>query len=514
MSSESLDVSQNRTRTSPRHNAKTRPENDVGGFWQALGRTLRLALLLLLIAAALVSTTFLDRPTQVLLLKAFLIVFLSVLPGWLYLQFIAIKGTGLYDEYVLNLYRLKIDDVANLPKPPPGSRYWPVWDTALPQDYEDEFVARNIYLKKFEAVYGRSAIPESRRQRRRDDDHRPVGRRGRIVEQIQADAFSPVIMTTILLCVGWIVVVQPELYRGWQPLGNLVLSGLPAMPIDPLRYAFVGSYAFILQGLVRRYFQADLKTHAYVSAMARVILVAALVTAIHPLWSMWNLAAGTELAFAFFLGFFPELGLRVIQQGLAGVLRNARPAQEERYPLRQLDGINVWTQARLLEEGIEDMQNLSTANLVDLMLHTRMPINRLLDWIDQAFLYVRVHNGRGSGDDAGDGGDRALLRRYGIRTATDLLDAFEARSRFDPAFREGLLRLLNNRNGDDKRPSATEGLRRTLEGEVNLWHIRQWKKHTWLTSPRGNVDDGPADPRPQPGPQQPEQEPPAAVPAA
>jgi hypothetical protein len=115
----SLDAGRDRVQASPRQRAKTAPES-VGGSWQALGRTLRLALLLLLlIAAALVSTTFLDRPTQVLL-KAFLIVFLSVLPGWLYLQFIAIKGTGLYDEYVLNLYRLKIDDVANLPKPPPG----------------------------------------------------------------------------------------------------------------------------------------------------------------------------------------------------------------------------------------------------------------------------------------------------------------------------------------------------------------------------------------------------------
>ena len=512
MISESLDVGRDRTRASPQQQATTK-EGDVGGLWQVLGRTLRLALLLLLIAAALVSTTFLDRPTQVLLLKAFLVLFLSVLPGWLYLQFIAMKGTGLYDEYVLNLYRLKIDDVDNLPKPPPGSRYWPLWDAAVPQDHKDEFVARNIYLKKFEAVYGRSAIPGSRRQRHRDDDDRPVGRRGRIVEQIQADAFSPVIMTTILLCVGWIVVVQPELYRGWRPLGNLVLSGLPAMPIDPLRFAFIGSYAFIVQGLVRRYFQADLKTHAYVSAMARVILVAALVTAIHPLWSLWGLAASTELAFAFFLGFFPELGLRVIQQALVGVLRNVRPAREERYPLRQLDGVNIWTQARLLEEGVEDMQNLSTANLVDLMLHTRMPINRLLDWIDQAFLYVRVQDGRGTRSDTWDGGDRALLRRYGIRTATDLLDAFEARSRFDPAFREGLLRLLNNRNGDDKRPSATEGLRRTLEGEVNLWHVRQWKKHTWLTSQRCNLDDGPPDPRSQTRPR-PEGQPPAAVPAA
>jgi hypothetical protein len=512
MSSEALDAGRDRLRRRRREKAKTKPEGETGRVRQALGRTLRLVLLLLLIATALVSTTLLDRPTQVMLLKAFLVVFLSVVPGWLYLQFIAIKGTGLYDEYVLNLYRLKIDDVANLPKPPPGSRYWPVWDKALPPDYEDEFVARNIYLKKFEAVYGRSAIPESRRQRRRDDDDRPVGRRGRIVEQIQADAFSPVIMTTILLCVGWIVVVQPELYRGWHPLGGLVLSGLPSMPIDPLRYAFIGSYAFIVQGLVRRYFQADLKTHAYVSAMARVILVAALVTAIHPIWSTWGLPAGAELAFAFFLGFFPELGLRVIQQALVGVLRKARPAREERYPLRHLDGINVWTQARFLEEGIEDMQNLSTANLVDLMLHTRMPINRLLDWIDQAFLYIRVQDGSGTQDDAGDGGDRALLRRYGIRTATDLFDAFEARSRFDRGFVQGLLRLLN-KDSDGSRPSMTEGLRRTLEGEVNLWHVRQWKKHTWLTSQLGDADNGPAAPGPVLGPQ-PQGNPAADVPAA
>jgi hypothetical protein len=465
---------------------RTGSDRDRGRSWQALGRTLKLALLLLLIVGALVPTTLLDRPTQVFLLKVFLVLFLSVLPGWLYLQFIAIKGTGLYDEYVLNLYRLKIDDVANLPKPPPSSRYWPKWDAEVAKDASDELVARNIYLKKFEAVYGRSAIPESRRKRHGDDDRRPVERRGRIVEQIQADAFSPVLMTTILLCIGWVVVVQPDLYRGLRPLGDLVLSGFPQqMPVDPLRYGFIGSYVFIVQGLVRRYFQADLKTHAYVSAMARVILVAALVTAIHPLWSMWGLAANTELAFAFFLGFFPELGLRVIQQALLGVLRRARPAREERYPLRQLDGINIWTQARFLEEGIEDMQNLSTANLVDLMLHTRMPINRLLDWIDQAFLYVRVNDGNSTRDDD-DGGDRSTLRRYGIRTATDLLDAFEARSRFDRDFTQGLLRLLNDQSAD-KQPSITEGLRRTLDSEVNLWHVRQWKQRPWLTSPRDNI---------------------------
>jgi hypothetical protein len=238
-------------------------------LWDALGRTVKFLVLLLLIFAALASTTVLDRASQVLLLKVFLIAFLSLLPGWLYLQFIKVKGIGLYDEYVLNLYRLQIDDVVNLPKPPPGSRYWQQWFKAV-QD-ADVDPARNIYLKKFEAVYGRSAVPDSRRQREdadaKDDQRAETNRK--LFQRIQTHAFLPVIMATAMLCVGWIVVVIPELYGGLRPFGDLTLSGVPRMPDEALRYGFIGSYAFIVQSLVRRYFQADLKTHAYVTGLTR-----------------------------------------------------------------------------------------------------------------------------------------------------------------------------------------------------------------------------------------------------
>lgn len=473
-------------------------------LWGALGQTVRFLVLLLLILAALASTTVLDRASQVLLLKVFLVAFLSLLPGWLYLQFIKVKGIGLYDEYVLNLYRLQIDDVVNLPKPPPGSRYWQQWFKAV-QDAEID-PARNIYLKKFEAVYGRSAVPDSRRQREDaevDADQRS-GTQGKLFQRIQADAFSPVIMATAMLCVGWIVVVVPELYGGLRPFGDLTLSGVPRMPDEALRYGFIGSYAFIVQSLVRRYFQADLKTHAYVSAMARVILVSALITAVHPLWTMQGVPEQTELAFAFLIGFFPELGLRAIRQGLAGVMRALPIGTDERFPLRQLDGVTIWVQARFLEEGIEDMQNLATANLVDLMLHTRMPISRLVDWVDQAFLYLRVGNGNGRStktDQAttDESGDRKLLRRYGIRTATDLLNAFDKAGTKDEKFDNGLLRLLNH-GPDHRAASVTEGLRRTLEGEVNLWHVRRWKEHAWLASEPCDADDQKANPHQPPPP--------------
>ena len=139
------------------------------------------------------------------------------------------------------------------------------------------------------------------------------------------------------------------------------------------------------------------------------------------------------------------------------------------YPLNQLDGLNVWYEARLVEEGIEDMQNLATANLVDVILHTRVPVGRLVDWVDQAKLYLHldraergyherrlvratekpaVNDDRKAPTDQtpsapGDGHaydplvhgslsphnragtkTRVALRQLGIRTATDLLKAF------------------------------------------------------------------------------------------
>jgi hypothetical protein len=49
-----------------------------------------------------------------------------------------------------------------------------------------------------------------------------------------------------------------------------------------------------------------------------------------------------------------------------------------RFPLSDLDGLTVWDQARLLEEGIEDVHALATANLVDLLLGTRVRIAAVL----------------------------------------------------------------------------------------------------------------------------------------
>jgi hypothetical protein len=429
------------------------------------------------IVAVLASATLLGVSWQILVLKGFLIFILGLLPGWLYLQFMGFKAWTLYDEYVLNLHRLHIDDLRNLPKPPPGTPSYPEWHRVQPAGVR---LDQNVYLKKFEAAYGVSAIPPSRRRDNdRDDDN---GRSRRLTAQIKRERFGPVLLATALFTVGWAAVLQPEPYHGefLHLFGDFHLSGLPRLPLDALRLGFIGSYAFVVQSLVRRYFQQDLKSRAYVGFVARIIFVSALIVALHPVFASLKQDASAELAVAFLLGFYPELGLRLLKHRVMSTFKRLGNDDEEHYRLGDLDGCNLWCQARLLEEGIEDMQNLVTANLVDLMVNTRMPLYRMLDWMDQAYLYLQLDDSKEK-DQPGPR-DRRVLRAYGVRTASQLCDLFETKGR--PEFVAGISRLLNvgGDGKDDGRPSRIEAMHRVLDGEVNLWHIRAWKRRDWLAA--------------------------------
>jgi hypothetical protein len=169
------------------------------------------------------------------------------------------------------------------------------------------------------------------------------------------------------------------------------------------------------------------------------------------------------------------------------------------------------------------MQNLATANLVDIILHTRVPVGRLIDWVDQAALYVHldraergwgerrlvrqarrkqvrraqdaVERGRaGRAPEAGSApADRAAtdrtegsvnyalragtrtrvaLRQVGIRTATDLLKAFPPEVIDPPAGQSvwdgGLL-------PDGLEPHQIRTLVRILDEDVNLAPVWNWQ---------------------------------------
>jgi hypothetical protein len=363
-------------------------------------------------------------------LKLFALWCLAFLPGWLYVRFLDLRAKALWSEYVLNLHRLGWDLPWHLPAPPVASGFYERWD-AGPHDRP----ADNIYRQKFEAYYGRQITSSAP-----DENY-----------SVKSESLFPVFLATAVLAAGWAAV-----------LWDTRFITHPSGPWDVLKYGFLGAYAFVTSMLIRRFFQSDLRPSAYATGVYRITLVLLIVTVLHQVLGGAAVVAGhAELAVAFVVGFFPLVGLQALQRVTSRALGRFVPPVTSEYPLDQLDGFNLWYEARLTEEGVEDMQNLTTMNLVDVILHTRVPAGRLVDWIDQAFLLTHLepvdrddldhlrhpdrHPDRQPDRQPDQQADRQAgqaaaaaraplsgaqarlnLRRVGIRTATDLLKAFSA----------------------------------------------------------------------------------------
>jgi hypothetical protein len=108
-------------------------ENSAGRGGQDLQdstRILLFLLLLLVVGVVLTASIVFSDNSRVFLLKFMVAALLAFIPGWIYLQFLRNKGPSLYDEYVLHLFRLKIDAIENLPAPPQHTNYHKDWAEA------------------------------------------------------------------------------------------------------------------------------------------------------------------------------------------------------------------------------------------------------------------------------------------------------------------------------------------------------------------------------------------------
>ena len=340
-------------------------------------------------------------------LRLFALWCLAFLPGWLYVRFLGMRAMALWSEFVLTLHRLGWDRPWYLPEPPRASEFHGRWSRGQRPGLPAK---DNIYRQKFEAYYGRQVTTGGLRSPTRAEDS------GDYV--VSTESLFPVFLATAVLAVGWAAV-----------LWDIGFLSAPAGIGDVLKYGFLGSYAFVTGMLVRRFFQSDLRPSAYTTAVLRIVLVLLVVAVVHQsVRATTAVPMAAEVSVAFLIGFFPLVGLQIVQRVVSRLFRVVVPPLTSDFPLDQLDGLNLWYEARLTEEGVEDMQNLTTMNLVDVVLHTRVPPGRLVDWIDQAFLLIHLDRADIAKDRpaSGPGGvpARVALRRVGIRTATDLLKVF------------------------------------------------------------------------------------------
>ena len=240
---------------------------------------------------------------------------------------------------------------------------------------------------------------------------------------------SPVVVATLVLSLALVVAfvdVGTE-----QRDGPLLALFTPTSAILP--FAFLGAYLFAVQTAMRSYLRGDLLPKAYSQMAARMLVVVTLAAVLGALSeAITPTGVGTSysawlLALAFFAGLVPNTVLQFLSESTRRVFKLQGGSRiVDPQPLTMLQGIDLYDRARLEQEGVTTLAGLVYADLMDLMIQTRIPTARLVDWLDQAVLQVYVAADQGGETDPDTKPSArtewaAALRASGFRTASDLL---------------------------------------------------------------------------------------------
>ncbi len=231
------------------------------------------------------------------------------------------------------------------------------------------------------------------------------------------------VIGTALLVMGWIITMGTI----DNPAAGAASLGDFFVPVrNAFTFGFLGAYFFTLNMIFRRYVRADLTPKTYAHVTVRLLITIVLVWVIDNLPQFGDGSAlETGLfAVAFIVGFIPETGLTLIQDFVKKIA-NMSSKEKETLSLNDLEGVHLYDRARLLEEGIENIENLAHHNMIELIARTRIPTSRLVDMFDQAVLYLHCGLQDGKNKDFYN-----TLKSHGIRTATDLDFALGTKAAF------------------------------------------------------------------------------------
>jgi hypothetical protein len=374
-------------------------------------------LLVVLVASAAV---FLAAGYQTDVMRIVFLSIVIILPATMYYLFVATRKVSLLNEFINNLDRLGLLSIdANIwVKAGPDQQY------LMQQKMQRRFES---YRKKFEALYGPVSDEDLNKALEAAAPDRPPDKMpsatdpSRTGSLFTSEMAIPVVVASILVAFGWILILP--LQRGTA----MTTNSLGIMDPQPVAvyFAFLGAYFFSLQMLFRRYVLRDLRPSAYVAVSMRIILavVGTWVVTVIAKYPVLKIDPNTLLIVGFAIGVFPSLAWQFVQAALKKVLVAGFfiPSLETQLPISDLDGLTVWHQARLEEEDVENIPNMATADLVDLLLQTRFSSDRIIDWVDQAILYTHI-----GPEETGSHAEstRKQLRKHGIRTATSLVETY------------------------------------------------------------------------------------------
>jgi len=269
-----------------------------------------------------------------------------------------------------------------------------------------------------------------------------------------------VLVCAFVMTLAWIMTLAP-VGEEFQPANaKEVLASLMPQRSSTV-FGFLGVYFFSLRLIALRYARGDLKPKAYTNIMVRLFIVLVLS------WVLEVIFTGEPsvmLVLAFLFGITPDEFFTWLKQAVRGTVpANAFP--QSTLPLNGLEGIDLYDLARLESEGIVNIEGLAHHELIDLIIETRIPVPRLLDWVDQAILYLHLIGGT-------DESARIKLREYGIRTATDFMRAWDKAGARGPAEIDAFKTLL----GGVQPPYRLEVIRDVLSDDEWFAAISCWRR--------------------------------------
>ena len=225
----------------------------------------------------------------------------------------------------------------------------------------------------------------------------------------------PLLIATLTLALGWVLTLQPASIGPSVRTADDLAQALRPEP-TALVFGFLGAYYFAINLIVRRYMRGDLKPKAYSMIASRILVVAILA------WLLDEVAPGNAvvLLVAFVAGIIPETAFTYLREVTRDKVFQGRMIEAQ--PLTMLEGVDLYDRSGLEDEGVMNLEALVHHDLYELILTTRIPPERLVDFVDQAILMLHLPMGldpwmatSGAGAE-----DLATLRQFGIRTASDL----------------------------------------------------------------------------------------------
>jgi len=258
-------------------------------------------------------------------------------------------------------------------------------------------------------------------------------------EYKSSDYLLPILFVTLFSAIGFYILLAGNahvLFKGvvWVNGATNEQEIAFRTSLVACGFAFLGAYVWSIQYIFRRMVTLDLPPGAYYNVSTRLVFSSFLIL----IYSHFSHAGGGQLSatlpvIAFLTGIFPERLLNWLQD-TAGDIFAKKTHMAHTLPLEMIEGVGSFHKARLSELGIDNVQNLAHASLVEIIIKTPFPPRVIVDWMAQARLCLEFKE------------QVNCIRLAGVRSILDFLELADAglldqaahNSQLDPSFLEAV----------------------------------------------------------------------------